>query len=235
MCYILAGVIGGIVGLSELLQRYSYGIVDIVKTMSTYAYVGLNAVVSMASLFLMTYFDFYFGIDVETGVAKALIAGLAGVVIIRSAAFKIKANDQDYDVGFGIITNVFLMRADRSFDQERAKKQAGEITAVMEGIDFYKARNDLTTLCLTLMQNLPVEQQTLLRKEVDILSTSEVQLETDRVKAIVLGATIAKYTGTPVLKEAIVSLGDCIKSTPDPGLDELGAKVDEMILKLAGK
>lgn len=230
--YLAVMSIGSMVGLSELFIRYSYSVREIALTFSAYVYVLLNAGAAALALFMMKYFDFSFGLKLDSEGARVLVAGLAGMVILRSSVLTIKANDESYNVGFGVLVNVFLQRADKSFDQERASRHGPEVAIVMKNIDFRKARIDLPAVCLALMQNLPLESQRALKSEIDLKDSEKGGLSMEVAKSMILGITIAKYTGVEVLKQSIQVLGKEIEYSDEAKIAELEREADQVIEKL---
>jgi hypothetical protein len=239
--YAACAAIGVFVGTAELLQRYSYSPLEIAKTFSAPVYIALNGVASAAGLFLMEYFNFSFGLNLETNGAKIFVAGFSAMVVLRGAVMTVRANDQDYNVGPGIIADVFLQRADRAFDQERASSHGPQVAEIMENIDFRKAKTDLPAVCLALMQNLPLSSQGTLKDEVKLISDEAGAFQTPKTEAIMLGLTLAKYTGLVVLRQAIEMLGEEIRLSPEAAghvseprqLEMLQTRADELIRKLS--
>ncbi|WP_200234492.1 hypothetical protein [Thiohalocapsa halophila] len=238
--YTACAAIGVFVGTAELLQRYSYPPLEIAKTVSAPIYIALNGFASFAGLFLMDYFNFSFGLDLETDGAKIFVAGFSSMVVLRGAVMTVRANEQDYNVGPGIVADVFLQRADRAFDQERASSHGPQVAEIMENIDFRKAKADLPPICLALMQNLPLSSQGTLKDEVKLISDGASAFQTPKTEAILLGLTLAKYTGLEVLRQAIDMLGDKIRISPagqpEPSESDevanLQARADELIREI---
>jgi hypothetical protein len=83
----------------------------------------------------------------------------------------------------------------------------------MEGIDFDKAVNALPPFCLALMQNLP-DAQIELGKSIELLKNS-ASID-PQIKVRLLGLELINAIGLDVLKTAVETLGNEIKTTPAP-------------------
>jgi hypothetical protein len=81
----------------------------------------------------------------------------------------------------------------------------------MKGIDFTKARRALPAYCLTLMQNVPAEEQQRLERLLEGLDKRDAE---PSVKARLLGLELINVVGVDVLTTAVKSLGDEIRSAP---------------------
>ena len=81
----------------------------------------------------------------------------------------------------------------------------------MKGVDFNKALQVLAPYCVALMQNLPPEDQEMLKRVLEALRQREAE---PNVKALLLGIELINVVGVDVLTTAVKSLGDQILSQP---------------------
>jgi hypothetical protein len=82
----------------------------------------------------------------------------------------------------------------------------------MKGVDFNKAVKALPPYCLALMQNVPPEDQQVLKRVLDDMEKGD---EEPSVKALLLGIELINVVGADVLTTAVNSLGDQIRSAPE--------------------
>ena len=84
-----------------------------------------------------------------------------------------------------------------------------EVTGIMNGVSFSRARTALPVYCFELMQNLSEEEQTVFGNQLKELDSS--QNMTDAVKSLALGLMLLNVVGSAVLSAAVEALGSEIK------------------------
>jgi len=229
--YFLASfIVGGLVGLSELISRYQDEPKRIFKSIPALLYIILNGVASLISYSLIDKYGVTYFKTAPDETSGLMLAGFSSMLFLRSSLFIVKINNQDIPIGPAAMLGIIMGSADRAFDRERAEDRAKTIEKIMKPVDFEKAKFDLPMVCLGLMQNLSTEEQNKLAQDVNSLSSPIADNKSKKAKSIMLGLTIIKYTGPKVLEEAIRVLGDEI------GLQNgvsIVNKLDELIQKKA--
>ena len=204
-----AALVGGIVSSGELIARYRDEPWDTLKTMPAFSYMLLNAIASGLALALAQKVGWTFGASGEAvRITQIMIAGFGALAIFRSAFFTVRVGDQDIAVGASSFLQVVLDAADRYVDRRRATERALKVKVTMKDISFEKAHRSLPILSITLMQNLPKEEQEKLFTDIAALKTLTA-LHND-VKAQVLGLMIMNVVGEEVLDAATDALCDQI-------------------------
>ena len=229
-----AAVVGGVVSSGELIARYRDEPWDTLKTMPAFAYMLLNAIASGLALAIAQKVGWTFGAtDDAVRITQILIAGFGALAIFRSAFFTVRVGDQDVAVGAVSFLQVALDAADRYVDRRRATARARKVRETMENISFDKASSSLPTLAITLMQNLPEDDQKKLFADIARLKTL-VGLHND-VKAQVLGLMIMNVVGEDVLDAAKEALCDQIAKDKVPAPESLPEKVNQVLSDLGKK
>ena len=211
-------IFGSIFGLSELLNRYTES-KYVFKLWQAYTYVLLNGSISIIAFLLIKYLKEQELFDIETiEINNILIAGFGGMMILRSSIFSIKHKGEKVEIGFGAIAQIFLDVVERNMKNRAASIRLEEIDTLMVDINFDKAKDELSTLCICYIDNFSKEDNERLNKELETLSSLDI---TNTNKSLQLGRYISMYCDTKVLKKAIEKLGDNIKnSESDENLDE---------------
>lgn len=210
--YIVAGALGGLVGLGELLSRYRD---DSVRTMAgagAWTYVLLNTAASVGALYLFHVFGWDLGQPAGNtrDAMQVLVASFSSLAFFRSALFVVKVGDEDIPAGPFLLLNNLLGVADRSVDRRQAKRRNEDVATAMNGIDFDKAARALPALCLAASANTTPEEATKLSEGVTKLRQAT---ETPpHAKALLLGLAVTGLLGVEVLESSIAALGDEIKS-----------------------
>ncbi|MDT0398672.1 MULTISPECIES: hypothetical protein [Streptomyces] len=205
--FVAAGVLGALVGTAELMSRYRDRPSALLGVASAWFYVLLNAAASGGVLWLIRTFDWRFGSTSadQTAALQVLVAGLAALALFRSALFNVRIGDQEVGVGPNLILAMLLGVADRGVDRVRAKDRSQQVTRIMRGVRFARARVALPAFCLALLQNLPEQEQQDLATAVESLDASEM---TDTQKSYALGLLLINIVGPDVLEGAVTALGE---------------------------
>jgi hypothetical protein len=208
--YAAAALIGGLVGLGELVARYRDAPGSALRNTAASLYIGINAAAAIAALGLIHAFGWTFG--AEPGEAlrwtRVLVAGFGAMAIFRSSLFIVRAGDQDVGVGPSGFLQVMLNAADRAVDRRRAGVRAGEVSRAMDGVMFGKAAEALPSYCLALMQNASEEEKVALANQVNLLRDARME---DRAKSLALGLALMNVVGRGVLEAAVLTLREDIR------------------------
>jgi hypothetical protein len=199
--------LGGVVGSSELISRYKDDPWATIRTWPAVVYVAINSLASAGALGLIRA-NGWFGSSRWT---QILMAGVSAMAFFRTSLFVVRAGDRDVGVGPSGFLQIFLGAADRSVDRTRAAARSDAVAEVMKGVDYAKARRALPPYCLTLMQNVPPEDQQVLERSLEALDKRDAE---PSVKALLLGLELINVVGMDVLTTAVKSLGEQIRSSP---------------------
>lgn len=202
-----AAALGGVVGASELISRYKDDPGAALKTWPAILYIAVNSAAAAGALGLIRA-NGWFGPSRWT---QIMMAGIGAMAFFRTSLFIVRAGDRDVGVGPSGFLQIFLGAADRSVDRKRAAARSDAVADVMKGIDFAKARRGLPAYCLTLMQNVPPEEQQVLERALEALDKRDAE---PNVKALLLGLELINVVGIDVLTTAVNSLADQIRSAP---------------------
>jgi hypothetical protein len=193
-----AFAIGGVVAFAELLSRYRGG--SILTTPSSYLYISLNGIVSVIAYVLLEHMQFEVA-GLSSQVVRVLVASTSAMLVLRASIASVRIGDREVDVGIAGIMTVFLDAADKSFDRSRGEQRLRRVSSIMKGVAFSDVEKDLPMMVLSIMENMSQEDQKALSRDVQKLSRDDsIGHET---KSVVLGLTIAKYTGLSLLKVAV--------------------------------
>ncbi len=206
--YVLVGVLGGLVGVTELVTRYKDAPARAIKTHSAALYISVNALASVGALMAMRIFGWDFGhLGSARRFLQILIAGLSAMVLFRSALFVVRVGARDVDVGPSTVLQVILGASDRDVDRKRAAQRSSEIATIMANVSFAKAYDALPAFCLALMQNVPAEEQADLAVQIKALQGGGMD---DALRSLNLGLALMNVIGADVLRTAVTTLGSRI-------------------------
>lgn len=202
-----AALLGGVVGVSELISRYKDHPWAAIKSWPAAFYLAINSAASVAALLLMP----AGWLGLSRGM-RILMAGVSAMAFFRTSLFVVRAGDKDVGVGPSGFLQIFLGAADRAVDRRRAAARSDAVTMVMRDVDFAKALRALPPYCLALMQNVPPEDQQVLNRVVEELEKRDAE---PSVKALLLEIELINVVGVDVLTTAVNSLGGQIRSVPE--------------------
>jgi hypothetical protein len=206
--WVAVALLGAVVGASELISRYKDDPGAAIKSRPAIFYIVINAVASVAALGLIRA-NGWFGTSHWT---RILMAGVSAMAFFRTSLFVVRAGDRDVGIGPSGFLQIYLAAADRAVDRKRAAARSGAVDRAMKGVDFNKAVKALPPYCLALMQNVPPEDQQVLKRVLDDMEKGD---EEPSVKALLLGIELINVVGADVLTTAVNSLGDQIRSAPE--------------------
>jgi hypothetical protein len=221
--YTIVAVIGGLLGLCELISRYRDEPALVIRSGAAIGYIFINVAAALIALLLLVIFRVTFNVDPAQAsnkliVLRLLAAGLGAMAFFRSSLFTLKLGDKDVPLGPGLVLQILLDVTDRATDRNRAGPRAVVITDIMADIDFEKARLALPAYCFGLMQNVSGAEQTAIRQQVDGLRQPEIS---PPIRSYLLGLLLMNVVGEKVLRAAKKSLGTEILRTPPAQASEL--------------
>ena len=211
MSYSIVMLIAALVGIVELISRYRDAPTDVLRRLPAGIYVTINAAAGAVALLVIDEFGWTFGVtqDGATRITQVAAAGLSAMAILRAAVFTVRVGDVDVGVGPNLLLTVVLDAADRAVDRDRANRRNALVVEIMDGVDFDKAKKALPSYCLTLMQNVPKEEQRAVAEEVKSLGNSPDLNKT--VRTLNLGLALLNVVGEDVLRASVEALGDEIR------------------------
>jgi len=210
--YALAAGLGVAVGAAELVSRYRDSPRRLLGRIAFYLYVLGNG--GAAALTLLTLHALH--ISAGNGTSQAIVAGLGGMAILRSAFATVKVGDRDLPAGFGLVVLGLLGAVDRVIDRNQATGRSAKVGEIMRDVSFTKAYEALPAHCILLMANASDEDAKNLADGVaDIAASGYV----DQIKAYNLGVVLLRFAGQEVLQNAVNTLGANIKANPPPAAD----------------
>jgi len=208
---LLAGVLGLLLGLSELINRYN-SFEKIFKNLYSWIYVLINFLASLAAYSIIKIYKVNVGALGEHSIGLIIFAGLGAMAFLRSSFFNYKAaNGQVVAVGPAAILSVFLRAAESEFDRIISNDNVKFAAALMKGIPFVSASKDLPLIILGSMRALSSEEQKTLSD--DILKLVNDINPTTEAKNIAMCTILIRYTGYDLLTTSIRSLREIYNTT----------------------
>lgn len=192
---------GALFGFAEILQRYP-GTKYNFRVWMSYVYIVLNGIVAVLALFVIRYFKDPDNVLIFDSfeIIDILIAGFAGMMVLRSSIFSIKHNDETVEVGLATLFQVFLNAVEKRMKNKAAALRLERIEKIMAGVNFDTAKQELPLLCTSFIDNFTDEDINKLIKKVEEISN--LSIENDN-KSLQLGRFIASYCDEEILEAAI--------------------------------
>jgi hypothetical protein len=194
---LLAFLLGCLVGLAELLSRYSnpYRILD--KKFANW-YIVVNGTISILGFWVLKKMQKNLE-NSEIELENVLISGLAAMVVLRSSIASINHQGKKIEIGIGGLLQVYLDAIEKLFNRKRSEETLNDIYAIMKDVDFETAKINLPSICLSTFQNLPEEQAKQLGSKIKTLSDKGL----DHMKSVELGVILEHYFGEGLLRAAV--------------------------------
>jgi hypothetical protein len=201
--YLIVAAIGGVVGASELLDRFRRGeSAGIFKHLATWLYILLNALAGALALLLIAGLGLTTSKSSDPSVirwSRVIIAGFGAVLILRSSAVlpgsgKVK--------GPGAVVQRILDAVVHRLDSTRGIEREQAIDELIVGLDYSHVRDNVVATVLRMFPQTAGEQRdevTAAVEDADRLALGD----TAKTRAI-LQAIIA-FGGTAAVKRAVQS------------------------------
>jgi hypothetical protein len=238
--YTAVALIGGGVGVGELVSRYRDQPLKALATFAAMGYVLINAAASAAALAAILTFGWTFGLDPQTDrdavvAAQLLVAGFGSMALFRSSLFTVRVGDQDVGIGPSSLLSIILAACDRGVDRNRARDRAEVVGEIMRDVSFEAANGPLPTVALALMQNLDPPAQAALSVEVERLRNDGSGMS-DEAKSLLLGLAVSNAIGPDVLLRAKAALGaEIIRGGTSDGREHSPEDLTELVERLAAE
>lgn len=197
LIYVLVFALGGLLGVTEILGRYTDSPTAALNSPGAFFYVLVNASSSALALFLLT----RLAPDITNPITQVLLAGLGAMAFLRSSVFKAKVGNEEVAIGPAIILDTLLKFADAQVDRGRAIDRASRIATIVQLLPLTQAGTDLPRLCFALMQNLPAEVRQRVLDDITLIVTDTKRSEP--VKAMEIGLVLWSRVGIGTLTGAV--------------------------------
>ena len=166
---LLSGILGAIVGSSEIVSRYRDEPARALRSAPALTYLGLNALVSICVYGLLTHYAKTFIPSLSKDpLMRSITAGFAAMAILRSKFFTLRTEKGD-DVGIGpdAAISAFLSAADRGVDRVRAKRRLDLVFESASKISQLDHCKDSIKVSLLSLQNLGTRDMAEINKTID--------------------------------------------------------------------
>ena len=159
--YVFVLLIGGTVGIGELVSRYTDEPQDAIRSVPALVYLLINGVAALVALVVIDALGWTFGADEGPLqlILQIFVAGFGAMAVLRSAVFTVRVGDSDVQAGPIVLVTIILDAADRAVDRRRAQRRSRAVQAIMRNVDFNKAKAKLPSHCWSLMQNVTQDQK----------------------------------------------------------------------------
>jgi hypothetical protein len=207
-------LLGGGVGLGELVSRYRGRPATAVTSAPGLLYIAINGAAAAGALALTLSYSWKFGATGESVTpTRFLVAGFGAMALFRSSLFTVRVGSQDVGIGPAGFLTVILAACDREVDRQQASDRADKVGKIMADVSYSKAADSLPAVAVALMQNLDPAEQTALSVALEKLQREPTM--SDSSKALLLGLLIDGAVGREVLEEAKDALGAQIRRSPN--------------------
>lgn len=209
----VVALIGGTVGLVEVLSRYTDSLRLVLRLVATWLYVAVNAGAAALVLALARSNGWTFGIPGDEQTARVIGSGVAAMAVLRTGIGVFKIGDKEVAAGPGAFLTAMLGIFERVVNREQGESRSASAADCMKGISFEKAKTLLPEHCLLLLKNPTKQESQELAAAVADIAQGDAS---DQAKAYNLGVALINFAGPEVTKQAIKTLRDEIKAAGPP-------------------
>lgn len=174
-------------------------------------YLLLNGIISTLALILLKYCAHESLRASQIEIKNLIIAGFGGIIILRSSVFSVLYNEKEIEIGLLTVAQALLDKIDRKIKHNIAAKRMCEIYEIMKDVNYEKAKDELTSLCIEYIDNFKEQDSKNLINA--IKGITENGNLSGINKSLQLGREIVKYCDVEILKRAVNKLPDLKKSS----------------------
>lgn len=209
--YVLATVVGAMVGAVEILQRYRSEPFRALGNVWGLAYTAFNGFVALLAFYVAIRAK---GLTSDTPdldlLSWGVAAGFGSAALLRAKLMNVQlGNGKELALGPELIVQTFLSVVDRELDRYRARKRFATVRKLFDGIDFEKAKVRLPIEVFQAMQTVSEEEtQRLMQRVAEVEALTTIG---PRDKAFQLGYYLLDLVGEEFLTEFLSRYGDEFK------------------------
>lgn len=216
---ISVALFGAFVGAVELMSRHRDHRFRAIATLPSFVYIFMNSLMSLSALFVIAHQKpLWLGYTANDPPSDPtfviLTAGFSAAAFFRTSIFKLRVGDTDLSVGPAMVLELFLNVIDEAVDRSIGERRLIEIAALMQGLDFKRAANNLPPVCFAALSRLSTDAQRGFGME--LVALEEDRDASDQAKLMSLGLALMKCTGRPILQAGIRQLHTNIQSDVTP-------------------
>jgi hypothetical protein len=219
--YLSVGLIGGCVGIAELVSRYKDDPYEAIRNRHAVLYTTINVLAALIALLALKTlgFDGVFGEwggekSAASRIGYTLVAGFGAMGILRSSAFTLRTGNEDVSIGPSALLQIILSATDRAVDRARATVRAERMAKTMVSLQFSQIHTVLPQLAFSMMQNVSSSEKQDLADELARLQDQQDMDPT--MKSICLGLALSNIVGQRVVDAAVAALRQSLKPVPEP-------------------
>jgi hypothetical protein len=201
--YVFAALLGGLVGLSELMNRYRDAPFSALRNWATVLFAAINVFASVATLAVIQDTEMLklppsLGPGAQA-TAHIVIAGIGAMALLR-IGISVQFSSETVSISLATLLRPLLRAADNEVDRARASHKLNVTRELMFTLDASRALEELPPICLSLMMSVSDEEEKELADYVKGLRQENLR---DEVKLINLGAALLNTVGENVLRSAV--------------------------------
>lgn len=216
--YLAVVLIGGFIGVGELISRYKDDPFEAITNRHAITYTLINVLASTIALLALKTMktDAVLGEGTASQrISYALMAGFGAMGVLRSSAFTMRVGKDDIAIGPSALLQVMLSATDRAVDRARARVRAELMARTMQSMPFDKLEQALPQLAFTMMQNVTQDEKQSIEDEIGRLRDKNMD---PVAKSISLGLSLSNIVGQGVVDDAVTALRKTLQVTDDAAL-----------------
>lgn len=224
----VALLIGGLVGLAEILSRYRDDPFLAAKTRSGVWYCVLNGVAGVLVFWLLLLYDTLpsglEGHDFPSLLKGAAYAGLGAMILLRSRLFKVeRRGGEAVSIGPDFILDTIFKTLDTYIDKSRALYRTQLAATLLADSDSRQLTILIPGLIKKSRQNLTAEEERELGRILSEISASD---QSQVVKNFELSLLLIDYLGEGYVRAHQKTLVELSKTPPLTANDEVAEEIE---------
>lgn len=190
--YPIAFVLGVSAGLSELLSRHRWSLVDVVPRRCAARYYVINGVVAVVTYCVAVEWKLQFGLDGHSEIWRVTLVALFAMALLRSSFANIQVGEKEWSAGLAGFFGAFSKEALQVLDRELTNERWTALAPYIQSLVYASARPYLVTVAETTLQSMSEADRKEIRKQAE---TIDNLVAAESVKMHLLAMLLVSFVG----------------------------------------
>lgn len=212
--YLVAALLGALVGMVEIMQRYRAEPFAAMNNRWGISYVVFNGAVALAGLYVVVLSE---QLTAATAPADMLgwaaAAGFGSAALLRAKLMNVQLSEgKEVALGPELLVQTFLSAIDSQIDRHQGARRSKTVSQLFGEVDFEKAKVRLPIFIFQALQTVKEEDTQRLMQRVAEVDAMETLPAPD--KALQLGFYLLDLVGEAFLTDVMTQHGAAFKRDP---------------------
>ncbi len=197
--FIVAFLIGAVIGLTELLSKYTWSAKAVLTSAPGWGYLSISGLSTLLAYSFAYSLDLLSPLALQGEYLRVVACSLMGTAVLRSSFANLKIEGgKEFSAGFQGILDVFRERAETSLDQRMQEDTIDLVSPIVENFSFFTSKEHFCALGIDLLQSVSPDKKESFYQAVAKLESSPVP---DSTKMVLFSRMLIELTGEKLFRK----------------------------------